>query len=96
MAHPNYTKGARFERAVKADLELMGCFVVRAGGSRGPADLVVLVAGRKPRLMACKVNGVLRPAERESLLLTAERAGATAWLVHRPVPGEIHYDRVKA
>lgn len=95
MAHPNYAKGARFERTVKADLETMGCFVVRAAGSHGPADLVVLVAGREPRLMACKVDGILRPAERESLLGTAERAGATAWLVHRRERGVIKYERVK-
>lgn len=46
--------GTRFENEVKAYLTTLGWFVVRAGGSHGPADLVALRSDHQPWLIQCK------------------------------------------
>lgn len=62
----NYRHGAELERAAKHVLEDNGYFVVKAGGSKGAADLVALKPG-EILLVQCKTDGYLRPAERVAL-----------------------------
>lgn len=42
MPNPNYTSGARAERAVKQAFEARGALVVRSAGSKGKVDLVAI------------------------------------------------------
>ena len=77
-----YRTGRRFEQRVRTDLELRGWMVIRSAGSKGPADLVALRAGRRPLVVACSVGGV-RPAARRALLEAARRAGARPVVARR-------------
>jgi hypothetical protein len=56
--------------------------VLRAAGSKGPADLVALRRGCRPVLVACSVSGV-RPPARRSLVQAARKAGARAVVARR-------------
>ena len=56
--------------------------MLRAAGSKGPADLVALRRGRRPVLVACSVSGV-RPPARRALAQAARKAGARAVLARR-------------
>ena len=48
----NYERGVIIERRAQAELEAQGYLVIRAAGSKGPADLVAIGAG--VRLIQCK------------------------------------------
>lgn len=78
----NYSRGVSLERAVAERLRREGWLAVRAAGSHGVADVVALLLGQAPRLIQCKIDGYLVPAERRSLLEAAAAAGAepvVAW-----------------
>lgn len=85
----NRQRGDYFERQAREALRGRGWFVVRAGGSLGPADLVALRAGFVPLLIACKTNGHILPAERLAIRKAADRAGARALLAMRPGRGQV-------
>ena len=42
VGNNNYTRGAAFERTVKAYLEFLGYYAVRAAGSHGLTDVIAL------------------------------------------------------
>lgn len=77
-----YQRGARLERQVKAFLEEEGWFVIRAAGSKGPADLVALKSGYRPMLVACTLSRVKKPVV-ERLVKIAREVGANAFLATR-------------
>lgn len=68
MGNRNADKGARNERKVKAQLESLGWFVVKAGGSLGIFDLVAIHPDKeKGFLIQVKSNRQPPKAEREAI-----------------------------
>ncbi len=49
----NYQRGVIIERRAQAELEALGYLVIRAAGSKGPADLVA-IGETGTRLIQCK------------------------------------------
>lgn len=80
VTNRSYRSGYRFERRVRAVLEREGYVVIRAAGSKGPADLVALRRGHPPVLVQCKRGGRIGKDERRALSETTERAGGVAVL----------------
>jgi len=78
----SYAKGAAYEQELARRLRALGAWVVRAAGSKGPADLVAWYGGRRALIQA-KVGGGLGAREAERLRLAARDLAATAWLVTR-------------
>ena len=95
MTH--YSRGAAFERLVKADLEKRGYLVVRSAGSHGVADLVAVpgddCAGGATLLVQCKTSGRMSPKERQEMTATSMNYDALAVRAWRPKRGRICYDR---
>lgn len=85
----NRERGDYLERQAREALRELGWFVVRAGGSLGPADLVALRAGYVPLLVGCKTNGEMGPRERDAMVDAGELAGARPLLAWRPKRGVI-------
>jgi Holliday junction resolvase len=98
----NYTRGVVIERRAQAELEALGYLVIRAAGSKGPADLVAIAPGGV-RLIQCKrtsgrAGSGLRATLRDLAALsipdnaTAEvwqwcdGRGWARWLVSGPIP----------
>ena len=82
-------RGRRREKELQKRLEAQGYFVVKAGGSLGDADLVVMKAGEKPRLVEVKSTAAgpfhsFGPQERLDLKEAAKRAGAEPFLCFWP------------
>lgn len=67
MASRSYKIGQRFEYRVRDYLRKLGYVVVRSPRSSGPFDLIAAGFGSL-LLVQCKVNGVCRPTEWNSLL----------------------------
>jgi Holliday junction resolvase len=84
--NPRYRGGYELERAVRKDYEARGWFVVRAGGSKGPADLVAIQPGQTDcfvdisvvELVQCKADGKITKTEAFNLSALAETLAATA------------------
>jgi Holliday junction resolvase len=89
-----YSRGATFERLVKADLEFKGYFVQRSAGSHGPCDLLALRLDDQLAVQ-CKTNGKLPPAERTKLLALAKVCHLKPVLAWRPKRGVIEYRKVE-
>ena len=91
----NYSRGANFERQVKAHLEGRGYFVIRAAGSHGIVDLLAMPTKRArfPFVMfiQCKTNGKASPADRKLLNDAANSVGAWPYMACRPKKGIIRY-----
>ena len=83
----NRQRGDYLERQAATVLVSYGWFVVRAAGSHGAADLVALRRGRTPWAVSCKIDGYLRPAERDLLLYVSEVAGTHPVVASRKRPG---------
>lgn len=81
--------GATFERDVQHYLTGLGWFVVKAGGSRGCADLVALRSDHQPWLIQCKrTDSPQLPAQQwATLWLTAIDHGGLPVLVYKHGPG---------
>lgn len=79
MPNSHYQAGYVLERAARTLLTVNGYLVIRASGSKGPADLVALKPG-EVLLIQCKASERQRlgPAERAELHGAAQLAGATA------------------
>jgi Holliday junction resolvase len=90
----NYSRGADFERAVKAYLEQEGYFVVRSAGSHGVVDLLAL-SGAGHLAVQCKINGQLAPNDRKRLMDICRECRLTPIKAWRPKRGEIRYDEVR-
>ena len=90
------SRGYQRERAVRKLLEADGWVVVRPGASLGPADLLALKKGERPRVIQVK-SGVrnayadFRPKERAALIEYAAAAGAAAELAWWPVRGALEW-----
>ena len=84
MPNPNYRKGTRAERIVKAQLETMGHHVIRRYASKGPYDLLALPRLGRPLMVEVKTgSGRMSPAERDTLYWLAQD--------HRAEPIHAHY-----
>jgi Holliday junction resolvase len=83
----SYTKGAAYEQELARRIRELGAWVIRAAGSRGPADLVAWHGGRRALIQA-KVKGGLGAREAAQLRLAARDLTATAWLVTRTGRGQ--------
>lgn len=59
MPNKHYNRGSVFERRIKRELEDVGYFVVKSGGSKGPVDLSVLDGSGNPYLLQCRKDGRL-------------------------------------
>lgn len=91
----NYSRGADFERAVKADLEGKGWFVVRSAGSHGAVDLVAIGEGGVIRFIQAKINGKMSWKDREEITELAAEYGAEAIMASRPRRGMIDYEVIE-
>lgn len=81
--------GHQRERDLKKLLEADGWFVLRSPASKGVADLIALKLGHQPKFIEVKATAAgpysgFPPADRLEMLEAANRAGASAWLVHWP------------
>jgi len=97
----NKHRGTRRENQVKAFYADRDWFVIRAGGSFGPADLVAIQPSSFPGL--CRVELVqvksdvrgpyvhFGPAERQSLLAAGRLTGAQVVLCWWPPRGKPHF-----
>src|SRR5262245_38140915 len=90
----NRTRGDYFERQTVAALVARGWVARRSGGSLGAADVWALRAGNTPLLIACKLHGVIPPAERAALIHLAQKAGARPILARREKAGWVDLTRV--
>ena len=90
-----YRSGKRFEDRTGLDLTENGYFTVRAGGSRGVADLVAVKSGQV-LLVQCKTDGKLPPKPWNALYDAAMACGAVPLLAERPKPGKVAYWRLTA
>jgi Holliday junction resolvase len=63
-----YSRGADFERRVKAHLEAHAWLAKRIAGSRGKVDVVGIGPGPTVVLIQCKTNARLSKADRWALL----------------------------
>jgi Holliday junction resolvase len=66
----NYERGARFERAIMADLSVDGFEVFRMAGSHSPVDVFAMKPGQL-LLIQAKLNGKIAPLDRIELLRLA-------------------------
>ena len=87
-----YDNGRNLEYRVKTILEAAGWHVVRAAGSKGPADLVAIRHGHVA-LLQVKGNGALPTIEWNALWLAAHRSGATPVWVWRDQRHHLHWLR---
>jgi Holliday junction resolvase len=76
-------KGARREREARDYLRSCGYYVVKAGGSKGAADLVAVRPGVVLFVQVKCGRGRLRPPEWNALLELARRYGALPILAER-------------
>lgn len=87
MPNSNRQRGDYFERRTKAALESHGWVVIRAAGSKGPADLWAARSGYNLLLISCKLRGQLPRRELHLLCDVAEQAGAYGVLARWLKPG---------
>jgi Holliday junction resolvase len=79
----NYSRGADFERKVKADLQANGWFVIRAAGSHGPVDLTAQAPGPTIAWIQCKRDGKMSLVDRRALQDLAKAFDATPILAYK-------------
>lgn len=85
----NRQRGDYFERQAKSALVSHGWWVIRSAGSYGVADLVALRRDHKPLALSCKLDGKLRPAERDELLMVGRMAGVVPVIASRRIRGHV-------
>jgi Holliday junction resolvase len=84
MSNKKYEKGRRFEYEIATYLRRRGYFVVRAAGSKGPADLVGVKKGNIPVLIQCKAQTAkVGKDEHNELFKAALQSGARAVIVSK-------------
>ena len=93
MSKNNAQAGRARERKVAEHLRAQG-YVVLKGTSFGTCDLAAMRAGDTPMLIEVKANAGspfmnFRGADREIMILEAERAGARAVLAHWEPRGQL-------
>jgi len=77
----NYEKGRRFEYYVKKKYEDDGCFVVRAAGSKGPVDLIIIRPNGWIWFVQCKKRFYISPKQKQELVACAKKFKAFAVLI---------------
>jgi Holliday junction resolvase len=90
-----YSRGYAFELKVWKDLQRNGYFGVRAGGSRGPVDLMVVAPGPEVVFIQCKRDGRLSIEDRRDLYNLATAFDATPILAYRDDDGQIKYSEIE-
>lgn len=90
MTVTQYRRGTDFERKVKAMLTEDGYLVVKAGGSKGVADLVAIKPGQV-LLISCKLGGpsAVPRLEWNAFLKAGDDSGALAVVASRPARGKV-------
>ena len=88
MSNPNYNRGVRFERKVKAEYEALGYTVLRTAGSHGKFDLIALHSMHSPKAIQCKVLKTGTQKRGDSLVLK--------FLAKPPLPISSFYIQVLA
>lgn len=88
----NRQRGDYLERQARSALVSYGWFVVRAAGSHGIADLVCLRRNRTPWAVSVKLDGRLRPHERDELLWLANLAGVLPVIASRHRRGWVYLE----
>lgn len=78
----NYRRGADFERRVCKYFDKQGYFTVRSAGSHSIIDLVAIKAG-EVKLIQCKIDGILSPAEKEQLQELSRESQCQVLLIYR-------------
>jgi Holliday junction resolvase len=89
-----YSRGADFERKVKADLQANGYFVVRAAGSHGPVDLTAQAPGPIVVWVQCKRDGKMSLVDRRALVQLSYAFHATPILAFKDDDGDIKYSEL--
>ena len=67
MANKAYNRGSAFERRIKRELESVGYYVIKSGGSKGAVDLSATSPRGTQLWLQCKKDGKLSKAEWEKL-----------------------------
>lgn len=88
-----YLKGRSFEHRCREQLQSYGYFVIRAAGSKTPADLVCL-AGGTVLLVQCKTSGRLAPDDWNYFYDLALSIGAVPVLASRIKYYETEYTQL--
>jgi Holliday junction resolvase len=83
----NRARGDYLERQTIAALQAHGWLCIRAGGSRGVADVWALRAGNTPLLVQCKLDGKMGPGERTALIEASRQGGARPIMAARSKRG---------
>lgn len=91
----NYSRGASFERMVKADLERHGYFAMRSAGSHGIVDIVA-IRHLEPWFVQVKLDGYMSPEERRELADLCANVCATPIMASKKKGGGIQYRRLLA
>lgn len=81
MPNKNYLAGRRLEYEVKAHYERQGALVIRASGSHGAFDLVVIHKSGQVELVQCK-----GAKEQAALDLLKKK-----WRLDPPLGNKVHY-----
>jgi Holliday junction resolvase len=90
-----YSRGADFERKVKADLQKQGWFAYRIAGSRGPVDVLAHDTCGNIANVQCKLNGVMPIQERRDFENYSRAGEATPILAFKDDDGKIKYSEIK-
>jgi Holliday junction resolvase len=90
-----YSRGAGFERKVKADLQANGYFVVRAAGSHGPVDLTAQAPGPIVAWIQCKRDGRMSIVDRRALVDLASAFNAVPVLAFKDDDKRIKYSELQ-
>ena len=78
-----YSRGADFERKVKADLQANGWFVVRSAGSHGPVDLIAQAPGPSIAWIQCKRDGKMSGRDQTDIINLAKAFDAIPILAYK-------------
>jgi Holliday junction resolvase len=89
-----YSRGADFERKVKADLQANGYFVVRAAGSHGPVDLTAQAPGPIVAWVQCKRDGRMSIVDRRALVDLASAFNAVPVLAFKDDDKKLKYSEL--
>lgn len=88
MASKAYNRGSAFERRVKRELEDVGYYVMKSGGSKGPADIIAIDTTGTAFLIQCKKDGKLSKKEWEDLVKLGLQFHSSTLHVSKPKRNE--------
>lgn len=88
MANKAYNRGSAFERRIKRELEDVGYYVVKSGGSKGAVDLAATSPLGGQIWIQCKKDGRLSKADFEELLKLGKDYNTTTLHVCKPKRNE--------